>query len=228
MAFAIYIASVPGDTTLQDEKLAKVGLSHLQAGASYIATPAGPDGKSGVVFSWYAQGDHRGPMAYLPDHQEWTPSIQPGLFWLGFRRNEKPTPDLLAFGDNPGLKIVLGDGQEWVLPAAGSFPADIEIGDELEPVYSLQDEFVALAGQSQQWCDWMAANGDSERPMSIPASVLDYLGSMLALNYKVFPELIERLGLFNGETIPRALLAATHGVEATEIDLETEQAVLNV
>ena len=97
MRFLIYIPRVEGDTTPNDEKLAKVGLSNMSQGCAAIPTPAGPDGKPGVVFSWPVPRDPRSTMGYLPNDQEWVPAEAVGelaakRYWVGFVKGSLPTP----------------------------------------------------------------------------------------------------------------------------------------
>lgn len=215
MAYAIFIA---GDDVSNHAKLDAIGLGQLKSGANFMGTRAGPDGKAGVVISWYTPDDPRGPMAFLPDLQTWTCE---GQFHLGFWNDSPPGPQDFASGRYAGYPVELGDGKQWIMPAATSFVQAIEIGADYFPTFAMPSQLEPLLAESLQWVAWLEAIKDREpgNTLTVPESVVGYLQSMLELNYRLFPAMIHRLQLFSPAHIIQPLLAATSGLLAT-VDTE--------
>ena len=218
MRFLIYI---PGDGTSSEQKLVDVGLPTLAQGCSAIATPAGPDGKPGVVFSW-PTSDPRSTMGYLPDIQEWIPAEAVGdlaekRYWVGFVKGLLPTPQelsrpMLLEGDDDSRGTVLGDGRKWVIPAAGMLPKRSRYTSKGWG-WEVVKQFEAYWDESCQWYLELATKVLSDdRKTTVSADCCDYLTRALSLNYMVTPEVVSHLGLFNTLTIGPALKATIQGI----------------
>lgn len=211
MRFAIYI---PGNTLPDETKLADVGLSHLTANVAGIGTPRGPDGGPGIVFSW-PQGA-RGPIAYLPDQQEWTPADAEdekpaGRYWVGFFRGQPPTPNDLAWPTQfDGAMTKLGDGNQWNIPVAGKLPMKCERGPDGKWGFIVRQQFEWFWEESRRWrvqLGVMGLVGANNGMYSIDASCCEYLTRALGMNYMLTPEVVSRLGLFGSDTILDAMAA---------------------
>ncbi len=217
MRFLIYIPSIEGDVTPQDEKLTKVGLPALARGCATIATPQGPDGKPGVVFSW-PTNDPRSVMGYLPALQEWIPAAAVGdlkesRYWVGFVKNLPPTPQDLAWPNQlEGDAIALGDGRTWTIPAAGMLPKSSRYTSEGWG-WSVLKEFEDYWNDSCQWyLELITKQISDDGQTTVAASCCDYLTRALSMNYMLTPEVVSHLGLFNTRTIGPALRATVHGI----------------
>lgn len=227
MRFLIYIPNVPGDVTPNDEKLVKVGLSALSQGCATIATPAGPDGKPGVVFSW-PTSDPRSTMGYLPDSQEWIPAVERdglavGRYWVGFNKLSPPTPADLAWARQmEGGPVVMGDGRLWKIPAAGMLPKDYVLKSNGMPVEEVQSRFIKFWERSQEWYDWMVGLDYDKPDIEWNAEVWRFIEDALSLNYMLTPEVVSWLRLINTDSRGRAMLAAMGGLQIRD-DLESQK-----
>lgn len=221
MRFLIYIPSVPGVVTPNDEKLTAVGLPALAAGCASITTPQGPDGKSGVVFSW-PTNDPRSTMGYLPDIQEWIPAEAVGdlpekRYWVGFVKGFPPTPQDLAWPNQlDGELVTLGDGRAWKIPAAGMLPKNSRYTAGTWG-WAVQEEFEAYWEESCQWyMDLITKQLSEDQTTTVGAECCDYLTRALSMNYRITPEVVSHLKLFSTRTIGPALIATISGITIAE------------
>lgn len=219
MRFAIYI---PGDGKIDEQKLRDVGLPLLAAGCSGIPTTSGPDGKPGVVFSW-PTNDPRSTIAYLPDNQTWIPATvsddrPANRYWVGFTNNAPPTPGDLAWGQQfSGSEVKLGDGNMWLIPEAGMLTKSCRLNDDGSWGYYVAQKFQAYWDESCQWFQLLTgAMLDGEDRLSVPASCCDYLCRALSINYRLTPEVVSHLSLFNTNTIIPALSVTVSGITINE------------
>lgn len=221
MRFLIYI---PGDGMANEHKLIDAGLPLLARGCAGIATSAGPDGKAGVVFSW-PTADPRTTMGYLPDIQEWIPAVPSGdlpakRYWVGLVKDALPGPGDLAVAQQfEGDLVTLGDGQTWKMPAAAQLPKKCRLADNGSWMFFVQDEFVAYWDESCQWYADLATRTIAEVAafaIEVDASCCEYLARALSLNYRLTPEVISHLELFDSLNIGRAIQATIHGITLRE------------
>lgn len=219
MRFAIYI---PGNGIVDEKKLRDVGLPLLASGVSGIPTPAGPDGKQGVVFSW-PTSDPRSTIAYMPDLQTWIPAtaagtLATGRYWVGFTNGSPPTPSDLAWNQqHNGKRLVLGDGQSWLIPEAGNLPRDCKRSDDGKWTYEINEKFREYWEESCQWyLDLIDCVVREDGLLEIAASCCDYLVKALSLNYRITPEVVSHLNLFNTLTIGPALRITISGITIRE------------
>lgn len=222
MRFLIYI---PGDDRSDQNKLADVGLPSLVPGCSMIPTLQGPDGKSGIVFSW-PTSDPRSLVGYQPEFQEWIPAEATGdlaekRYWVGFVKGLLPTPQdlakpMLLEGDDDSRGTLLGDGHKWIIPAAGMLPKRSRYTSKGWS-WEVIKQFEAYWNESCRWYLELATKELSEdRKTTVSADCCEYLTRALALNYMVTPEVVSHLGLFNTLTIGPALKATIHGIAVRE------------
>ena len=140
MQFIYYIPKAPAAPA---ELLERLGLAAvLGCPVEAGAMEDGPDGGGGCVL-WASDG----PRAKLParelaagstekDRMRWIPirgdkpeapeeGEPPVLYYLGYDRQDPPRPEeLLRATALPGEKIVLGDGNDWLIPHARRYDAD--------------------------------------------------------------------------------------------------------
>ena len=217
MRFLIYI---PGDGTSDEQKLVSAGLPALASGCSAIATPAGPDGKPGVVFSW-PTSDPRSTMGYLPVIQEWIPAEAVGdlpekRYWVGFVKGALPTPhDLAHLNQLDGDQVTLGDGRAWKMPAAAMLPKTSRY-TSAGWGWKIQEGYEAYWDESCQWYLDLITKQMDDGQTTVAANCCEYLTRALSMNYRLTPEVVSHLGLFNTRTIGPALLATVHGITIRE------------
>lgn len=215
MRFAIYI---PGDSVANEQKLTSVGLGHLARGCSCTPAPVGPDGKGGVVFSW-PTNDPRSVLSYLPGQQEWIPAVAHGdqlaaRYWVGFINGARPTPKDLQYATQfDGGYVVMGDGRQWNIPAAGMLPKDVVLEADGRPVEQVQAAFVEFWEQSQHWFDWLMECDFDNPEAEWDVRIWELLERALCMNYMLTREVISHLRLITTLTRATAVLAVMGGLQ---------------
>lgn len=173
---------VPGLTSMDRNKLADHGFSHLKGcGSAFRSTAAGPDKTQGVVFIPRASGDDMTDAmpGYWPDRQEWH-CCDGGRYWVGWMKDGRPGPDDLR---KPVIrarveKLELADGREWefsavaVLPLAFGLTPSGEFGGYRQP----QNEHYYAAAE------WLFQWGASARD-ELHEEIIQRLAVMLGMNY---------------------------------------------
>lgn len=207
MHFQIYIPDVQG---CAPEHLAEVGLATLAAGANFLGCTQGPDGRGGSVIFW----KHTGPktLGYLPEAQDWLPAIADpgrpaGRYWIGFTKGADPTPeDLQRPYRHAGELLTLGDGRAWMVPQLHKLPHDMIRVDDGTWRFELQRQFHDL------WLDARQVRPVLQRTevwtKDLYASLAEFVMQVLQQNYRLTPEVINRLRLFSAGDAGTVVLAA--------------------
>ncbi len=217
-----YLAGVPTERVTR-ETFAEHGIDEVLADA--IATDdwtsmlhtarTGPDGTSGTVVAappYNASEQYTQLPGYYPDRQDWR-ELGPGV-WFGTDRESPPTPDGLERTKQVGgFAHELADGNVWVCPTvrrAFFVPCVpcIQDGvfDERRRLTSLtrrvKPEWESLWNRSLVWAA-KEFSGEWE-----PVERWAAAATCLAVNYRVGPEEITALGLFDEDAITKLLSAA--------------------
>jgi hypothetical protein len=174
---------------------------------SHVTVNQGPGGQRGEVV---VQGSPALPPAYLPDQQDWIEAGHDGV-WIGWYRDQPPTPDELIRPDAFGKWICrLGDGNIWTIPTAvredgtTMLPEAFDLDASGEVIRRVQKRYqpLLLAGLSAR----------DAFTKSLPMSVrFTIAASALATNYRISPREIAALELFTD--------MATIGILSALIDL---------
>jgi len=189
-------------------KVVELGLGYAFETPSVASAHAdtGPGGKAGVTFSASSKA---GMVRFKPEEQVWEPYPGKEGLWLGFWKENHPTPDdLLRRKPKDGHFVELCDGQEWLIPVAravdGSSPlpralkndgANWLVGDVKE---AFKDYF---ARACQLWDVMFPAEGvasDEDRIVTI-AGAADLCVIALSINYRVSAAEISLLELLDTE-----------------------------
>ena len=228
-----YSLFFPDRVGSNEEHFTQVGLDKLRGtGAQFVDLRGrGPGGKSGVYVTWQPFRDAQldPPLDYDPSWN-WVPAkgseakkLEPERYWFGFNPNEQPHPVDLRFQEQqPGYLIELRDGNSWVIPAAPRLTSyDVGLNDKGEveqwhqPQHQLfceraseltRDIFSAL-----DLVDVVRDAGDDDLdrtpvPMDIHGA-WEHCCEALGMNYRVTPEMIDHLGLFDSSNMARVLCA---------------------
>lgn len=218
MRFLIYIPNARGASAL-----AHVGLAHMIPDAAEIEADPGPDGKRGVVLSWPT--NEVPPLGYIPEQQEWIPamstdSLPSHRYWVGFIKDHPPRPHELAWNRRfEGSYIGLGDGNNWLIPAAGLLPQSMQMGSDHRPVWSVREEFKDYFDESAKWFPQLisiAMNAEAGVRIDFDVSVFDYLARGLGLNYRLTPEVVSHLKLLGTDNLITCLRASLDGLAIAE------------
>jgi hypothetical protein len=166
---------------------------------------AGPGGKAGLLlypFDW----PHR-RARYIPEEQAWLQVSTDPPRWVGYYRDDKPTPESLRRADVdcvPGEFYRLDDGNDWEIPEimmptgeSMGLPSSLSLVDgrlHRTPV----EKFLPLAKQARRafLLFWATLTGQ-EQPEN-PISDVELLGlamDALAVNYRIGRDEVGALGL---------------------------------
>lgn len=88
-------------------------LGHLEGAVHFRSVLSGPGGRSGIVLS---VKDER--IGYYPEKQEWTEVVDSAgaiTHWIGFDKENRPTPDDLRRKEQQPGSVVNVAGQSWIL-----------------------------------------------------------------------------------------------------------------
>lgn len=199
------------------EQLAAAGLAHLATGFDPLQCD-GPDGQSGVCLAWRTPQQTR--MGYRPDEQTWLPAVPDGdlpakRYYVGLWNDSPPTPkDLQRPYAAPGRWLRLGDGNQWLIPESAELPADRILADDGSWKFEVQREFHDFHLECQRWADVVA---EADKETTIPWEELDAFNRRaLQINYRIVPELVSHLRLFNSANMAQPLFAAIGALRAAE------------
>lgn len=211
----------PTPEVIEGAGLSRVVLGqHLEHGR--LGAGAGPDGKTGVVFVDWPTGSRpeseQMRVGYYKDAQKWWKCAD-GAFWLGvYTDRPMPGPDDLARPKQLGGHLVeLGDGNEWIVPAATAVPSrrvlTPEGAEAREPV-SGYEQFSEMAGDFYRaWYEWLSkidSTDDEETPPAFEyarETTDALLYEALAVNYRVTEWHVLALGLLTDTTEQDVMLA---------------------
>lgn len=221
MHFQIY---VPRPDMSVVPSLAAAGLAELQAGAEHVEA-AGPDGGRGYVYAWRKPTDACRDHGYFPDRQTWIPSKPAGRYYVGLWNDAPPTPAELA-RPRPleGSPVGLGDGREWLIPAAARVPRDCVLDDDGVPAFVVGERCRAFWDESERFFRDLVLADVEARKLVIDADWWAYLCRALAMNYRVVPELVSHLRLFDTDTMFAAVMATVDGLRIREAEAQKKTA----
>lgn len=232
MHFAIFIPRVVG---ANPKHLEAVGLGDLLRAGDHGPQLAeipdrGPDQGPGMLFTW------RGCLpAYVPGALQWKPAkadpdkgLAAGRFWWGIDPKSPPTPeDLKRNVQLAGEKLDLGAGQ-WLVPNCMKLPHKFILDDSGAEAREVIEDFRPVYDRCQ-WAFNLAKSVLTDRADLPEAECRRYCIEMLALNYRVFRDLVYELGLLtDANWFP--LLARTtdfYALIEIEADIKKKRALEN-
>ena len=203
MHYQIYI---PGKRAANPQHLIDVGLEDHVEGASFLSAQ-GPDEQSGVVVSWPTPQEPE--VGYKPAQQTWIPSIawdglEAGRYWVGFWNREDPMQYQLARGEQfNGHGVELGNGEHWLVPCASMCPAELGMDDDGRVAWETMPKYRPFYKQAVEWHNALKrGSGKTD------GDCLRFLLETMRCNYRLTPEVVTYLRLFNNESIPLVMFAA--------------------
>ncbi len=221
--FQIFIPADVGNLKSAEAAFTDVGLDFLQGADSQIVTD-GPDGKPGRVFAWLDPTKAR--IGYRPDEQTWIPAAQngdleTGRYWVGIWNDDPPTESDLRRPDHrQGEFVQLGNDESWLITA----PHNLDRYPDLQPNGSIN------------WCvdeefNWLVTDLEKRKAESVLSAkdsdsklftmLFDddrdffFLCRLLAINYRITPEVCAHMRLFTMQPI-RRIVAALMGLRLKE------------
>lgn len=199
------------DTPIDPVKLLEsVGLEDWTHGFDF-ADLRGPDERPGRMFGWLNPRDNR---VIRPAEQlEWMPAIAIDSFaseryWIGFHP-DPPTPrDLAHKHQFPGVAVKLGDSNHWMIPQPSQLPKTLVYGDNeivLQASFRANGHKIktSFLKQTQRFEEFLR-EADPEDQLDW-FSLAEYCRESIAVNYRICPEILNRLQLLDQVTA-RAIL----------------------
>lgn len=204
------------------------GLSDPPAAAVAFARCPGPphyDSRSLGIATTSVPDVH---LALDPTRQRW--SQLPDGHWLGVALEPLPDPDLFLRPDAlPGIPVLLGDRQLWRLPrvnpgVAHDLPTQRRLADLPAPVpaagstplrrahtvLEVLPAYADVTAQARHLADLAVAAVLLDHAAALPvpdADLVQFITTVIALNYALTPDEILALGLLAPDTDAPALLA---------------------
>lgn len=178
---------------------ASVGLDALREGASFTPIDAGPGGQAGNLVTWSTPFRHC-PAVYDPARQDWEPAVplngrEAGRYWVGFWRDRPPRPDDLLRADaQRGAAIQFGDGELWEVPRAWELPFDVIRGQGGLYELCVQRRFTEFFVGVHAWK--VRFDNAKEGAGFLTADLAEFVEMALGINYRLTPEVISHLRLF--------------------------------
>lgn len=207
-----YVIYLPDVSTSDSSHLPKVGLADQAEGADVTVLKG--DCKvtdrhtGGALVSW----GQRPPLAALPGLR-WLPAMPlDGLkaerYFVGVDDARPPQPhELLRVHPFPGSPVGLGDGHLWVVPHARELPFDVIRNPSTGTIEQQpRPQFYAFWTKCAAW-QRMFQHFEEGDPLPSLEEQVEFLEESLRLNYRLTPEVIAYLKLFN--TGPQGTLRAT-------------------
>jgi hypothetical protein len=201
---------IPGITnpSVKIDVLKKHGLGGVfeSEGFGKGTTTKGPDGGSGLVVSYSNRTGH------YKDTQVWQ-EIHGTKCWIGYDKNDPPTPDDLARDGVTidGYFVELGDGNKWVVPVARHASGDPNLprpykcidgkwahGDvvpKYQKLWEVAEKFWEVA--KQQF-------GEDEDSITVPLELnqeIEFALIALSTNYRIDRTEASILQLLNKESV---------------------------
>lgn len=213
MSMLIFLPQTLGVAT---KRLTEIGLDDLVAGAEFMDVASGPDGDRGALVVWRTPSSADKRFACVPDKQQWSPAFADGdlpakRFWVGTWLDRPPRPaDLRRSQLHRGSMIELGDGNLWEFPDASELTRDILFDPDGTMRLEIQPRLRPIWDEAVAWRDRLAnaaGGSDGAKAKVSYSEVLTFLIKMLRMNYRVVPELVSQLRLFNTSNLSLPMLA---------------------
>jgi len=210
-----YQIFLPGVAGANPQFLVDVGLADLVAGANFCDSAHGPIPPGGgvpgpgVVVAWPRPGAAQ--LGYRPEAQTWLPAVKcgdlaAGRYWVGFWNDSPPTPaDLQRPYRQAGIRVALGDGNEWLLPMAKELDHNMVLADDGTWKFEIQRRFHDFYLEHLRWFQFFGTMTQSEGASFAEAA--EFILMALRINYRLTGEVASQLRLFTKENVLSAMFA---------------------
>ncbi len=209
---------IPGGDAVFRPTLEALGLWEIAFDdASYDrrGVTTGPDSQPGTILTVHHKDDPA--TGYFPDAQTWR-KADDAEYWLGWYNAAPPQPaDLERSQQLAGHSIRLGDGNDWLVPVARSFPYGISLPQSLSLgaggniAAAIIPRYAAFGEKAAQLWDVFiaeceAADSDAETQQTMPAVERMQLAiEALAFNYRIGRHECNALGLLTTDNLSEVL-----------------------
>ena len=210
-------------------RLEQVGLVNLSQNASQQPIKIGPtvDGIAlgpGDLFTWSVKS-----ASYFGANADWIPAapakdaegndLAAGRYWIGIHKNSKPTPTELKRVDNfPGPKVVLGDGNEWMIAAGGRLPHVYKLNSQGEYESKVREEFQDYFEKTTEWYHRLLLIDPSQETVSVTVGWCQCCIEAIGMNYRMPAELASYLELIGSDNLWSIAMASVEGLEIKMVE----------
>ncbi|MBN1126922.1 MAG: hypothetical protein JXA82_18110 [Sedimentisphaerales bacterium] len=206
-----FLYFIPNMQTVTAEVLKDTGLSQILEEPICQRSPTlGPEHAMGVLLSMNRSRD----VIFDPNRQRWTPSIDK-TYWIGLDNETPPAPHELAREEMlAGHKVILGDGNEWLVPVARqvsggcALPRSLSIGADGQAVTGAVIGKLASFWKQVEalWDDTLILLDMREgEPALTLTDRLKLAVQALSLNYRVTLDEVVLLGLLDTDSLQKVL-----------------------
>lgn len=200
---ASYVLHIPTERNPVPAILDKYGLQSLAENCSY-GLDVGPEGKHGVMLSWYGLDD--GP----PPGAERTWQQLPGKpdVWMGVEVNRPLIPhDIARRRFLPGGEFVLcADGNAWFVPVATKLPHRGRHNERGEFERVVCDQYQEFYARSQENYSRLLKALDQTLETGEDTDLswheaYEFCWQAIGMNYRVTPEILDALGVLTDTVV---------------------------
>ncbi len=182
------------------------------SGVDFLVSDVGPDNQHGVLCAWRKPGDGC-DFCYAPERQTWVPAAKSdegatGRYWVGFAKEAPPrAAELQRPYPYRGITKTLA-GQPWRIPVPKELPHDVIMADDGSLRFELQRRFYDYVLEAEDWVTKIIAVHDGELSGLPYPDIWAFVVKSLRLNYRITPEVVSELRLFDQDNILRVLFEA--------------------
>lgn len=203
-----YQIFVQGENGTAQQALENLGLGDFIPGHEGMVKQ-GPNGQHGHLIAWRKPGKNE-RFHFNETEQTWIPAVPSGpdgegrgRYWVGFWNDSPCTPeDLLRPYSHRGQTLEFGDGQHWRLPVLRELPHDMILADDGTWKFERQRKYHDLGIQGEEILkDILAGNTHDFGRLA------DFVSRCLNQNYRLLPEVVSHLRLFDTDNIQSAVAA---------------------
>ncbi len=216
----LFFVPISGQPTDSPETLfRKVGLPFPAVGIDSIRTQ-GPDGQTGILFAWLDPKNNQ--LRYSSKEQFWIPAVAQdgmtaGRYWVGMWSDSPPTErDLRRPDHRRGNLVRLGNNERWLITTPETLEryAVPQPDGTLQWVVDEQFNWLVTELEHRKAAGIVRKDTDGKEVLSVlwdDENDFWFLCRLLAVNYRITPELVGHLRLFSNSAI-REITAALMGL----------------
>lgn len=205
MHYLVFIPHAQHKT--QAQALTDIGLADFVQGVESIPISPGPSDLAGLLCAWRKPGKNE-PMHFRTEEQTWIPSVkfgeaEAGRYWVGVWNNSPVIPsDLQRPYSHTGQQVKLGDGNSWRFPIIDELPKDMILADDGTWKFQLQKDYHDLWLEAEDWAKRLIQSKTHNF-----GEIAEFCVRCLRQNYRLLPEVVSHLKLFNTQNLSHAMAA---------------------
>ena len=186
-------------------------LPHLKGIGGFVPCHNGPDGSNGLIFTSIrpnsSPDETETKIGYYKHNQKW---FDLGEYWLGYEKENAPTPkDLAKEMQIDGLPVRL-NGNDWLVPIARRFtagsvlPKRLCLGAKGETIEESLPEFLEFSKIADEIFNDYALElgiGEGVPILTSNEAIIERASKALGVNYQISEKEVLALGILNHKTM---------------------------